>query len=197
MRGIDFVYMILLSLLAILKVGLIVWGSAKSLENKKLEDNKIITGLTAENIFKNLEPFGFTFIGNKTSEYNSEWNPFYSLIGSATIKRGSIEIKVLCHVSAFSKKEIISINLIVTTPPFANSAERAVIEGEVLGIMKCVAKMPIKGVNNSRLGEWVENEIKHPTKNETPEFYAENSILYCLDAADDQKIFSIMRDTSK
>ena len=113
------------------------------------EGNPAISGLTLESVSKTFESLGLTL---KTT--GRGW------FGYKIIKKGSNNVKIQCSVDLTPENKIGRI-VIKTSTLKSAEVNTQFFKEKSFEMLRCVAKLPIKGVDNSKVKEEIETIIKN------------------------------------
>jgi hypothetical protein len=168
----------------------------KTSATKELKKKDVIPGLTLKNVLNAFES------SESESTLEAIKNPdpkdsrllwFWS--ENKAIKSGSAELSMTFSITGYSENEIESFHIVIGEAPSKHNAQS--FEAEVLEILSCVAKIPIEGVDNSKVEKWIkEDALKHA---EQMSFFIDNNIAYNLnnEGPGSAKIFTIIRYEKK
>ena len=165
----------------------------KTSASKDPRNNSIIPGLTLKGILKTFEPLGLTLEAFGSPEPGKDSSILWH--GRKVIKIDSGELPISFTATGYSENEINSFHIIINESSSTHNAQN--FEAEVLEILLLASKIPIEGVNNNKVEEWIkEDALKHAEK---MNFFIDNNTAYNLNNEGPglAKIFTILRYEQK
>ena len=153
-------------------------------ESGEFKQIPIMPGLTFKDILNAFEASDLPLEIIKRDRDRCVWE------GDRVIKRDSGELTVRIHIIGYSENEVEAVYLSIDESKSTHSIQS--FEVEVSEIFSRAAKIPIEGVDNSKVEKWIKDTLE---QSEKTSFFVDNSIGYRLINAGDgsSKMITIVK----